>query len=146
MILDTIQTHMQEAMKAHNQHRVDTLRGLISELKKWKTDNPGREYTEEIELQTLRRAVKQRNDSIEQFEKGGRPELAVSEKEELKIISEYLPTLMSEEDVAKVVMAKKVELGITDKSGMGKLMGAVMQELKGKADGSVVKQVVENSI
>lgn len=146
MLLEKIQGDMQQSMKDRNQHKVDTLRGLISELKKWKVDNPEKEYTDEIEIQILRKAVKQRQDSISQFDANNRSDLSVSEKEELIIIEEYLPQLMNEEDIKKVVIAKKLELGILDKSGMGKLMGSVMQEIKGQADGQLVKKLVEDSL
>jgi uncharacterized protein YqeY len=99
--------------------------------------------TDEEVLNVIRRAVKQRKDSIDQFEKGGRPELAESEKAELTVLETYLPAQMSKEEVMKVAMAKKNELCVTDKSKSGQLMGALMKELKGKADGDVVKSVVD---
>jgi len=91
----------------------------------------------------IRRLVKQRKDSIEQFEKGGRKDLADNEKAELKILEEFLPAQMSEEKLREIVLAKKEETGITDKSKMGQLMGAVIKETKGEADGALVKKIVE---
>ena len=72
--------------------------------------------------------------------------MASNEDEEAKILEKYLPVLMSREEIEKVVVVKIAELGVTDKSGMGKLVGAVMAELKGKADGKEVKEVVEKAL
>jgi len=91
----------------------------------------------------IKRLVKQRKDSIEQFEKGGRQDLADNERAELKVLEEFLPSQMSEEDVRKIVMRKKEEMGISDKSKMGQLIGAVVKETKGEADGALVKKIVE---
>ena len=84
-----------------------------------------------------------RKDAIEQFTAGGRPELAESEQAELVILEAYLPTMMSEDDVKTIVLAKQSEMAVTDKKDAGKLMAEVMKDLKGKADGSVVKNAVD---
>src|SRR3989338_7350954 len=85
----------------------------------------------------------QSKDSIEQFTKGGREDLVESEKAELTILETYLPAQMSREEVMKIAQAKMTELGITDVSKKGMFMWALMKELKGKADGDVVKSVVD---
>jgi hypothetical protein len=122
------------------------LRGLLSgftnELVALKR-KPDGELTDEEALTVIRRAVKQRKDSIEQFTKGGRADLATNESAELTILETYLPKMMSHEDVLKIAKAKMAELGVTDKSGAGKFMGALMKELKGVADGDTVKSVVD---
>ena len=79
-----------------------------------------------------------------QYEAANRPELAEPEKEELVVLESYLPQMMSEEEIRPVAEAKKAELGVDDKAKMGILVGAVMKELKGKADGGDVKKVVES--
>ncbi|MEK7568716.1 MAG: GatB/YqeY domain-containing protein [Patescibacteria group bacterium] len=94
-------------------------------------------------LKVIKRLSNQRKDSIEQFEKGGRPELAANEKAELAILDIYLPTLMSREEIMVVALAKKDALGVTDKSKSGQLTGAIMKDLAGKADGGDVKAVVD---
>ena len=94
-------------------------------------------------LRVIKRLSNQRKDSMEQFIKGGRPELAESEKAELVILEKYLPTLMSREEIMVVAIAKKETLGVTDKSKAGQLTGAIMKDLAGKADGKDVKEVVE---
>jgi uncharacterized protein YqeY len=105
---------------------------------------PTEELTDEECIDVMRRAVKQRKDSIAQFTDGGRADLAESEAAELAVIEALLPALMSDEDVRAAVAAKAAELGVTDKSGAGKLMGAVMRDLKGKADGDSVKRAVDS--
>ena len=95
-------------------------------------------------LKVIKRLSNQRKDSIEQFEKGGRPELADSERAELTILDTYLPTLMSRDEIKKIALAKKAELGVTDKTKAGQLTGAIMKDLVGKADGGDVKAVVDD--
>ena len=101
------------------------------------------ELSDDDALSVIRRLVKQRKDSIDLFTKGARKDLADNEAKELKILEVYLPAQMSEADVKKVAEKKKAELNIADKSKSGMLMSAVMKELKGKADGSVVKKVID---
>ena len=146
MIQQQLRKEMTEAMRAKDTVRLTTIRGLISSFTNElvvKKKKPDEELSDEDALVVIARAAKQRKDSIEQFEKGGRNDLAEKEKEELKIIESYLPQMMSLEEVEKVAVAKKELLGVTDKSQMGQLMGAIMQELKGKADGADVKKAVE---
>ena len=94
-------------------------------------------------MNVIRRAVKQRKDSIEQFTKGRREDLADNERSELQVLETYLPKMMSPEEVIKIAKSKMVELNVTDKSKVGQLMGALMKELKGKADGETVKSAVD---
>jgi uncharacterized protein len=142
-----IKNQIKEAMLAKDALRLSVLRGLTSAFtnellaKKRKTDE---ELSDEDVMNVIQRQVKQRKDSIEQFEKGGRPELAQSEKEELTILEAYLPAQMSREEVEEYVKNKQAELGITDKSKAGQLTGMIMKDLKGKADGGIVKEVVDS--
>ena len=137
---------MVSAMKAKDDLRVQTLRGAIAgftnELVS-KGMKPTDEVTDDMALVVLKRLAKQRKDSADQFQKGGRPELAEKELRELTIIEAYLPQIASREDIERVAKAKKEELNV-DAQGKGKLMGAVMKELNGLADGTVVKEVVES--
>lgn len=147
----TIQTdikdQMKEAMKAKDTVKLGVVRGLSSaftnELVKL-GKMPQDELSDEDALNVIRRAVKQRKDSIEQFVSGGRPELAEDEKAELAILETYLPTMMSKEDVITIAKAKMAEMGAIDKSKAGMFMGTLMKDLKGKADGDVVKAVVDD--
>ena len=137
---------LKEAMKAKEAERLTVIKGLLAAFTNENVTlkrSPDTILSDDEAMAVIKRAAKQRKDSIAQFEAGGRPELAEGEKTELAIIEAYLPEEMSEEEIEKVVLAKKEELGISDKSGMGQFMGAVMAELKGKADGTLVKSVVE---
>ena len=100
--------------------------------------------SDEEALAVLTRLSKQRKDSIEQYEKGNRPDLVAEEKAQLAIIETLLPALMGREEVEKIARAKQAELGITDPTKKGMLMAGVMKDLKGKADGQLVKEVVDS--
>lgn len=142
-----IKGEVQKAMLAKDEIRLNTLRGLVSAFTNElvaKRKKPSEELTDDEALDVIRKGVKQRKDSIEQFRKGSREDLAVQEEAELKILETYLPAQMSQDEIRKIVLAKKEEMGVTDKSKMGMFMGAVMKELKGKADGADVKTVIES--
>ncbi len=148
MIHEQIKAEIIEAMKAKDAVRLSTIRGLLSAFtnelvaKKRKPQ----EILEDVDaLEVIFRAVKQRKDSIDQFQKGGRADLAESEIAELAVLSAYLPEQMSEDEIRSAVEAKKTELGVTDKTMAGKLMGTLMKDLKGKADGDLVKKVIDES-
>lgn len=149
MLQDQIKEKIKDAMRAKDQVRLMVLRGLtsafINELVATKR-MPDDKLSDEEVLAVIQRMAKQRKDSIDQFVNGGRADLAEDEKAELAIIEEFLPEMMSEEEIKKVVETKKTEMGITDKSQMGMFIGSVMKELKGKADGALVKKVVEESL
>ena len=146
MIQKNISEQIKQAMLAKNVLRLNVLRGLssafVNELVAQKK-KPQEKLPDEDVLNVIRRAIKQRKDSIEQFKKGGREDLVKSEEDELAILQIYLPQMMSIDEIKKVVETKKIELGVTDKSKVGPLMSVTMKELKGKADGSDVKKVVE---
>lgn len=147
-IQNTIKDQIKNALRARDAVRLSVLRGLSAAFTNElvaKGKKPTEEITDEDALAVVKREANKRKDSIEQFTKGGRPELADVEAEELKIVAEFLPEMMSRDEILKIVIAKKEELGITDPSKLGMLMGKVMSELKGKADGSTVKEVVEST-
>lgn len=137
---------MKDAMRAKDSVKLGVVRGLISACTNEavaKGYGPDGVLTEDEVLTVVMRGAKQRKDSIEQFTNGGRPELAEGEKAELAILETMLPAQMSREEVEAAVKAKAAELGVTDKTGANKLMGMLMKELKGKADGTIVKEVVD---
>jgi len=148
-IQEQIKEDIKTAMRAKDSLKLGVVRGIsaafTNELVNLKR-TPQDALSDEEALAVITRASKQRKDSIEQFEKGGRPELAETEKQELAIIEEYLPALMSEEEIRAVVLAKKDAMNITTKDQFAQLMGPVMGELKGKADGGLVKKVVEDCL
>jgi uncharacterized protein YqeY len=146
MLVHQIKADMVTAMKAKDDLRVQTLRGAMAAFTNElvaKGKKPTDEVDDAMVLAVMKRLAKQRKDSADQFEKGGRAELAAKELAELKVIEGYLPQMASREDVEKVARAKKEELNI-DAAGKGKLMGIVMKELGGNADGGVVKEVVDS--
>lgn len=147
MIHETMQSKIKEAMLAKDTVRLTTLRGLLSafvnELVTQKR-KPQDILTDEEATSVILRSVKQRKDSIEQFKAGGREDLAENEEAELRILEEFMPPQMSQEEVENYAKQKMSELGITDKSKAGQLMGAIMKDLKGKTSGDMVKEVVNN--
>jgi len=142
---DQILTDLKQAMKAKNKERLQVLRSLKAALlEKEIAERKGGEGTlEEVqEIQVLQKAAKQRRDSIEQYEEAGREDLASIERKELEIIEEYLPEMLDEDEIKKIASHKIDELNAENMADMGKVMGAVMPEVKGKADGSLVNKVV----
>ncbi|HEY4515845.1 MAG TPA: GatB/YqeY domain-containing protein [Candidatus Paceibacterota bacterium] len=143
---EKIQEQIKDAMRARDTLRLTTLRGVLAAFTNESVAlkrTPQDKLSDDEAIVVLRRLVKQRKDSIEQFEKGGRNDLAENERAEMKILEEYLPAQMGEDAVRKIVIEKMEKLGITDKSKAGQLMGAVMKETAGQADGNVVKRIVE---
>jgi uncharacterized protein len=146
MNLPQLLDELKQAMLAKDELKVSVLRMLKAEVMKIQTDGSGTEITEELIQNLIQKMIKQRKDSVEQFKLGGRVELAEKEEKEITLLQAYLPEQMSEDAVRAEVRATKEQLGITDKSGLGKLMGALMGKLKGKADGSLIKKIVEEEL
>ncbi len=141
-----IKDGIKEAMKAKDTVQLGVVRGLsaafTNELvatKRMPTD----ELSDEEALNVIRRQVKQRTDSIEQFTKGDREDLAESEKAELAVLETYLPAQVSHDEIMAIAKTKMAELGVTDISKKGMFMGVLMKELKGRADGDIVKNIVD---
>lgn len=143
---ESIKAELKEAMKAKEAVRLRVVRGLLTAFMNELVSTgrtPQDLLVDDEVMAVIKRAAKQRKESITQYEAADRPELAAPEKEELVVLESYLPQMMSIEEITPVVIAKKAELGINDKSKMGMLVGAVMKELAGKADGGDVKTAVE---
>jgi uncharacterized protein YqeY len=144
---EEIKSSLKEAMKAKDAVKLRVIRGLLTAFMNELVANgktPQDLLADEDALSVIKRSAKQRKESITQYQAAGRDELAAPEKEELEVLEAYLPTLMTQEEILPIAEAKKAELGVEDKSKMGILIGAVMKELGGKADGGDVKAVVEN--
>ncbi len=144
-MLPQIREELKNAMKAKDNLKVQTIRSFLAAFTNElvaKGRKPTDALSDEEMVAVLKRLAKQRKDSAEQFTAGGRPELAEKEVAELKIIETYLPATVRKEEIEKIARAKKEELGITDASGSGKLMGAVIKHFAGTADGADVKEVV----
>lgn len=143
---EQIKGEMKTAMLAKDTIKLSVVRNIVSAVTNElvATGKTPQEILDDTGvLKVIKRLAGQRKDSIEQFEKGGRPELAESERVELVILEKYLPAQMSREEIKKVATAKKESLGVTDKTKAGQLTGAIMKELAGKADGNDVKAVVD---
>lgn len=149
MLHDTLKSDMKDALKAREEMRLTTLRGIISaatnELVAQKR-KPDEVLDDDGVLTVIKRAVKQRKDSIEQFEQGGRSDLADKEKEELAVLEQYLPAQASREDIEAAVAKVLAEIGDVDPTKSGIVVGKAMKELQGNADGALVKEVVDEKI
>jgi len=143
---EKIKEEIKQAMLAKDNAKLSVVRGLVSAFTNElvaKKRKPDERLSDEEVLAVIKRAAKQRLDSIEQFKAGGRADLVDTESAELEILKTYLPAELGEAEIEKVVKEKVKELGLIGKQDTGKLMSIVMKELKGKADGSLVKKVVE---
>ena len=138
---DTLMNDVKTAMKAHDMASVNALRGVIAKAKDL-TVNAGKEMTDEAILRVIAKGVKQREESIAQFEAAGRAELAEGEKKEMELLKKYLPEQLSEEQVAAIVKEAVAATQATSKKDMGKVMKEVMAHVKGQADGKLVSRLV----
>lgn len=142
-----IKSSLKDALKAKEEVRLLVIRGIMTACTNELVATgrtPQDTLTDNEVLAVIKRLAKQRKESIVQYEAANRPELAVPEKAELLILEAYLPQMMGQDEIRPIAEAKKAELGIDDKAKMGMLVGAVMKELAGKADGGDVKVVVES--
>jgi len=139
-----IMAEMKEAMKSKNEAALRGLRAIKAEIIKAKTE-PGAngELDEATEQKFLIKMMKQRKDSLDIFEKQGRPDLAEKEKEEMAIIERFLPKQMSEEEIKEAVKTIISEVGAVSAADMGKVMGAASKQLAGKADGKTISSIVK---
>jgi len=147
MLHEQIKNNIREAMLAKDSLRLETYRGMLAAFTNElvsKNRKPNETLEDEDALAVITRLSKQRKDSIEQFKKGNREDLVKKEQAELAILETYLPKLMDRNEVEKIAQSKKNELGISDATKKGMLMSAIMKDLKGKADGTVVKEVVDS--
>lgn len=143
MLKEKIQSDFVEAMKARDEMRVKTLRLIKAAILKFETSGSPDELSDAKILELIQKEVKQRKDSISQFESGGRNDLVQIEKDELKILQSYLPEEMSAADVENAIKQILAELGEVNQSDFGKIMGLAMAKLKGRADGAVVREVIQ---
>ena len=147
MLQQKIRDEMKAAMVAKDQVRLDVLRGILSGFTNElvaKKRKPSEELNDDEAQVVITRIAKQRKESIEQFKKAGRDDLVLEEETQYKVIEVYLPKMMERGEVEKMIRVKREEMGINDASKKGELMSAVMKDLKGKADGMVVKEIVDS--
>lgn len=143
---EQIRGQIKESMKSGDKVRLEVMRGLVTAFTNELVatgKTPQDMLTDEEAIKVITRASKQRKDSIEQFGKGGRKDLVDAETVQLKIIEEFLPKLMEKNEIEKFVKTKYDGLEVKDPTKKGMFMSSIMKELKGKADGSLVKEVVD---
>jgi uncharacterized protein len=145
---ERIDSDLKDAMRAKDAARLGVLRMLKSALKYSAIEKAGAEsQLDDAEAaQVIRKQVKQRQDSIEQFEKGGRPELAAKEQEELAILNAYLPQPLAADELAKIVRETIGELGATSRAQMGVVMKALQGKVAGRADGKTLSLEVQRQL
>ena len=137
---ENIQTAIKEAMKAKQPERVSTLRMLLSEIKNEKI-RQGAEVDDEVFLQLVKRAIKQRKDSVEQYRQGGREELAAKEEGEIEILSEFLPKQASEDEIRQAIAELIESEGLSGPKGIGPIMKAMMARFGASADGGTINRI-----
>lgn len=148
MLKQKLQEELKNSMLAKDELKTSVLRLLLSAIGYYETQKGGAGYeaTDEDVLSVIQSQIKQRKDSIEQFEKGGRQELADKEKKELEILQTYLPEQMNEEELRKLIDETVSVTGAKTIADMGKVMEALMPKVKGRADASLVSQIVREKL
>lgn len=148
MTKNDLQEQLKQSMLAKDAEKTSVLRLLISAIGYYEINKGGAGYeaTEEDVMSVIGSQVKQRKDSIEQYTNAGRTELADKEKAELEILQAYLPEQMGEEEVKKLVDEAVAQTGATSMSDIGKVMGALMPKVKGRADGGMVSNLVKSKL
>lgn len=148
MLKNKIQEDLKSAMIEKNVEKLSTIRMLKSAIQYYEIQKGGAGYeaTDEDVLEVIQKEVKKRRESMDLYEKGGRQELAQKEKEEIELLTTYLPEQMSEDKIREIVKKAISDTGASSMQDMGKLMGAIMPQVKGKADGNLVNKIVREEL
>ncbi len=142
-----VMTAMKEAMKSKDTNALTSLRAIKSAILLAQTESGAKEeLTEEQELALLQKLVKQRKDSAAIFQEQGREDLAQPELDQAKVIEQFLPEQLSEEEIEKVVVMTIDDIGASGMKDMGKVMGIVSKELAGQADGKTISAIVKSKL
>ena len=144
-MLSTIKEQLKEAMFKKDKKRINALRNMIAKVK-MKEIEKKEELTSEESQKVLQAMAKQLKDSIDQYLKGGRTDLADNESEELEILNEFLPEPMSEDEINNIVVNVIEEIKASNMSDMGKVMGLVIEKVEGRADGSIISKLVRDKL
>lgn len=140
---DKINQDLKSAMKSGDKIRLKTIRSIRALILEFEKSGTGKEFNAEEEIKLLSSAAKKRKESIEEFKKAGRAELASEEEAELNVLMEYLPKQLTQQEIEDEVKKIAKQIGASGKTDFAKLMPAAIKELKGKADGKNVKSAVE---
>ena len=135
---------LKSSLKSGDKTRLQTIRSLRATILEFEKSGSGKILDGDEEIKILSTAAKRRKESIEQFRKGSREDLAQVEEAELKIIMSYLPKQLSKDEIRETIKRIAAEIGAVAKSDFGRLMSASIKELKGKAEGKIIKEIVEN--
>jgi len=139
---ERMESEFKASMKARDSLKVSVLRMLKADINNLKLDQNKKALTDDEIIKIVRRQVKQHKDSIEQFKKGAREDLVEKETKELAILLSYMPEELPEDELKKIIAETVKELGATGRKEMGKVMKAVMEKVKGAADGKAVSRIV----
>ena len=145
-LLERLNNDMKQAMRDKAKDQLSVIRMLKSSLQNEALKKADRELTEEEELTILSRELKQRKDSLQEFENAGRIDLVDKVLIEIGYVEAYMPKQLSEEEVSKIVSETIEEINASSKADMGRVMGALMPKLKGKADGSLINKLVQQHL
>ena len=141
-LYEKLDSDVKSALKEGDSLKVSVLRMVLSTIKTLQIEKNIKSLDDDSTIQILQRHAKQHRESIEQFGKGGRQDLVDKEKAELKILDEYLPQQMTEEELVAVIKTAIADIGAVAKSDTGKVMKAVMEKAKGKADGKTINRLI----
>ncbi len=147
MLQEQIKNSLKEAMLAKDKVKLETMRAIVAGFINFlvaKNRKPDDRLTDEEALEVILRLSKQRKDSIEQYKKGNREDLVKEEQMQLVILETYLPKMLERSEVEKIIKSKKEELAIIDPTKKGMLISSVMKDLKGKVDGTMVKEIIDS--
>ena len=144
-LLERLNNDMKQAMKNKEKDKLSVIRMLKASLQN-EALKQRQDLTDDEELTVLSRELKQRKDSLQEFENAGRSDLVDKVRTELGYVEAYMPEQLSEEEVSEIVQATIEEVNATSKADMGRVMGALMPKVKGKADGSLVNKLVQQHL
>ena len=144
-LLERLNNDMKQAMKNKEKDKLTVIRMIKASIQN-EAIKLGTELSEDEELTVLSREVKQRKDSLHEFEKAGREDLVEKIRTELQYVEEYMPKQLSEEELSQIVQETITEVGAASKAEMGKVMAAIMPKVKGKADGSLINKLVQQHL
>jgi len=141
-LLERLNQDMKQAMKNKEKDRLTVIRMVKASLQNEAINLGKSELSEEEELTVLSREVKQRKDSLQEFENAGRSDLVEKVAAELQVLNDYMPKQLTEDELLEIIKETIAEVNATSKADMGKVMGAIMPKVKGKAEGSLVNKLV----
>ncbi|ACD66837.1 MAG TPA: GatB/YqeY domain-containing protein [Sulfurihydrogenibium sp.] len=144
-LFNKLQEEMKAAMKSGDKDKLSTIRMLISEIKKVQIDSK-KELSDEEIISILQKYIKQRKEAYAQYEQAGRKDLAEKELKEIEIVQQFLPPPLSEEELIKIVEETIQEVGASSIKDMGKVVKAVMDKVKGRAEGSLISKIVKEKL